>query len=77
MYKPKPHDLFDFLMRESDLESDAALARALGVPAPTVSKIRNGKGNVSAEIILKIHRLTGLSVETIDRLLESTQGGKK
>lgn len=75
--KTKPHDLFDFLMRESDLESDAALARALGVPAPTVSKIRNGKRNVSAEVILKIHKLTGLSVETIDRLLQSTQGGKK
>lgn len=77
MYNPKPHDLFDFLMREADLESDAALARALGIPPPTISKIRNGKGNVSAEIILKIHRLTNLSVETIDRLLESTQGGKK
>ena len=77
MYKPKPHDLFDFLMREADLENDAALARALGIPAPTVSKIRSGKSNVSAEIILKIHRLTDLSVETIDRLLENTQGGKK
>jgi plasmid maintenance system antidote protein VapI len=73
MNKPKPHDLFDFLMRESDLESDAALARALGVPPPTISKIRNGKSNLSAEIILKIHRLTGLSVNTIDRMLEKTQ----
>jgi plasmid maintenance system antidote protein VapI len=73
MNKPKPHDLFDFLMRESDLESDAALARALGVPPPTISKIRNGKSNLSAEIILKIHRLTGLSVDTIDRMLEKTQ----
>jgi plasmid maintenance system antidote protein VapI len=60
-------------MRESDLESDAALARALGVPPPTISKIRNGKSNLSAEIILKIHRLTGLSVNTIDRMLEKTQ----
>ncbi len=77
MKQPKPHDLFDFLMREADLESDAALGRALGVPAPTISKIRSRKANVSAEIILKIHRLTNLSVETIDRLLESTQGGKK
>jgi plasmid maintenance system antidote protein VapI len=77
MYNPKPHDLFDFLMREADLESDAALARALGIPPSTVSKIRSGKSIVSAEVILKIHRLTSLSIETIDRLLESTQGGKK
>lgn len=77
MYEPKPHDLFDFLMREADLESDAALARALGIPPSTVSKIRSGKSVVSAEVILKIHRLTDLSIETIDRLLERTQGGKK
>jgi plasmid maintenance system antidote protein VapI len=73
MNQPKPHDLFDFLMREADIESDAGLARALKIPAPTVSKIRNRKARVSAELILRIHRLTGLSVETIDRMLEKTQ----
>jgi len=73
MNQPKPHDLFDFLMREADIKSDAGLARALKTPASTVSKIRSGKSKVSAELILRIHRLTGLSVETIDRMLEKTQ----
>lgn len=73
MNQPKPHDLFDFLMREAEIKNDAGLARALGVPHATVSKIRNRKSIVSSDLILKIHRLTGLSVETIDSMLEKTQ----
>jgi plasmid maintenance system antidote protein VapI len=73
MNQPKPHDLFDFLMREADIENDAELARALKIPAPTISKIRHQKSKMSADIILRIHRLTGLSIETIDRMLENTQ----
>ena len=64
-----PHPLFDFLIEECELSSDAALARALGVTAPTVSRMRRGTYKVTAEIILRIHKTTGLSVETIESMI--------
>ena len=65
----KPYALFDFLIKESGLKNDAALARALEITAPTISKIRGGKNRVTAEIILSIYKQTGLSIETIEELI--------
>jgi plasmid maintenance system antidote protein VapI len=65
-----PHTLFDFLMKECGLRTDASLAKALEVTAPTVSRIRSGKTRVTADIILRIHKTTGLSVESIEAMIE-------
>jgi len=67
--KIAPHELFDFLIKECGLRSDASLAKALDVTPPSVSRMRNGKGKVTAEIILRIHKTTGLSVESIEAML--------
>lgn len=64
-----PHKLFDFLIEECELKNDASLARALGVTAPTVSRIRRGSYKVPAELILRIHKTTGLSVESIESMI--------
>lgn len=64
-----PHELFDFLIKECGLRNDAALANALDVTPPSVSRMRNGKSKVGAEIILRIHKTTGLSVESIESML--------
>ena len=64
-----PHTLFDFLIKECELKNDASLARALDVTAPTVSRIRSGKSRVTADVILRIHKTTGLSVESIESML--------
>jgi len=67
--KLTPHKLFDFLIEECELKNDAGLAKALGVAAPTVSRMRSGQYKVTADIILCIHKSTGLSVETIESML--------
>ena len=66
----KPHALFDYLHEACELKSDAELSRALGVAPATVSRIRSGVYKVTAEIILTIHKQTGLSVEEIESLIE-------
>lgn len=69
----KPHALFDLLIKESGLKNDAALARALKLFPPTVSKMRSGRLKIGAEIILRIHLQTEMPVKDIFRLLKETQ----
>jgi DNA-binding transcriptional regulator YdaS (Cro superfamily) len=69
MTERQAHPLFDFLMREYQLKNDAALGRALGLSAPSVSKIRAGVQKVSAELKITIHKKTGMSIEDIEEML--------
>jgi len=69
----KPHALFDYLHEACELKSDAELSRALGVAPATVSRIRSGVYKVTADIILTIHKQTGLSVEEIESLIGENQ----
>lgn len=64
------HTLLDFLKREYELESDRALCRALGVTPPAISKIRSRTVRVSAEMIILIHKKTGMSIEDIEDLIK-------
>ncbi len=61
--------ILDVLKEKYDLKNDAAIAKALEIAPPIVSRIRNGKSNVSAEIILKIHETFGMPVADIKALL--------
>ncbi len=61
--------ILDVLKEKYDLKNDAAIAKALDIAPPIVSRIRNGKSNVSAEIILKIHETFGMPVADIKALL--------
>ena len=63
------HALLDFLRKEYQLKSDRALCAALGVTAPVISRIRAGKSQVSAEVIIIIHKKTGMSIEDIEQLI--------
>lgn len=65
-----PHPLFDLLMEHYDLTSDRALAMKLGTYAPDISRIRNRKRAMGAELILRIHELTDMPVKRIKELLE-------
>lgn len=69
-YDIKPHALLDFLKTQYEFKSDGQLCRALGVSAPTLSKIRAGKQNISAAIIITIHKKTGMSIEDIEGFLK-------
>lgn len=63
------HTLLDFLKKEYSLKSDRALCDALGVTPPVVSRIRSGRCNVSAEIMIIIHKKTGMSIEDIEQMI--------
>jgi plasmid maintenance system antidote protein VapI len=64
------HPLLDFLKNEYGLKNDAALAKALGIKPPTISKIRANRNIVSAEMKIIIHKKTGMSIEDIESFLE-------
>lgn len=77
MLKLLSHPLLDFLKKEYQLKNDAALAKALGVKSPTISKLRANKHNVSAEMIIIIHKKTGMSIEDIESFLEKKDDSGK
>ena len=63
------HPLLDFLKKEYKLKNDAALAVALGIKPPTVSKIRANRQVMSAEMKIIIHKKTGMSIADIEEFL--------
>ena len=71
------HPLLDFLKKEYKLKNDAALAVALGIKPPTVSKIRSDRQNISAEMKIIIHKKTGMSIADIESFLgEDNDSGR-
>ena len=61
--KPAINPIIDHLIAELDLKNDAALSRALAVAPPAISKIRNCQINVSSDVLLRMHDVTGLPVD--------------
>ncbi len=59
------HPLFDAIIKEFGLKSDAALARFLELEPPHVSRLRHGKYDLSGDIILRVYDKAGWSVEKI------------
>jgi len=63
------HVLIDYLIKSNNFKHDGALAKAMGVHAPMISKYRNRKLKVGAPFILLVHDLFGLEVKEILRML--------
>ena len=61
--------LLDAVKERYSIKNDAQLSRTLDVPPPTISKIRSGRVNVSADMILRIHETFGMPVADIRALL--------
>jgi len=61
--------LLDKVKELYNIKNDAQLSRTLDVLPPTISRIRAGKVNVSADMILRIHETLGMSVADIRALL--------
>ena len=64
-----PHALFDAIMLDFNLKNDSALARALDISAPVVSKIRSRTRPLCASVVLKIHDATDWPIKKIKDLL--------
>lgn len=59
--------LLDALRDRLQIQNDAALARALGISAPQVCKLRGG-ATMGPAVILKIHERTKIPVGEIREL---------
>ncbi len=61
--------MLDALMVSLKVTTDAALSRKLMVPPPVISKLRNNKIGVSAGLLVRIHDVTGMSINKVRTML--------
>jgi hypothetical protein len=61
--------MLDALMANLKVTSDAALSRKRMVPPPVISKLRNNKIGVSAGLLVRIHDVTGMSINKVRAML--------
>lgn len=70
-HKPTPESkeaagiYLNFLLSNLGLKNDAHLCRFLDVAAPVISKIRHGSLPVSAEVLIRIHEKTDISIKDL------------
>lgn len=60
--------LLDYLLEKFEIKNDRQLAIRLGVQQPIISRIRNGKATVSADMMLKIHETFEVPIKEIKSL---------
>jgi plasmid maintenance system antidote protein VapI len=65
----RPHALMDYLRQTYGIKTDQLLADALGVSFVTISNIRSSTRAVSADVILRVHDITGLSIKQIKEMV--------
>lgn len=63
--------LLDYLLKTTGAKNDARLGRLLQLSPPVISKVRNGRLNVTDSFILRVHESLGISVRQIRAILES------
>ena len=65
----RSNDLLDAVLRKTGLKNDAALARALEVAPPVISKIRHGRLPVGASLVVRVCELTEMGLSEIKSIL--------
>ena len=64
-----PDRLLDTLIDQLRLKNDAALARALEVAPPVISKIRHRRLPVGASLLIRMHEVSELSIRDLRFLM--------
>jgi len=64
-----PNRLLDELIERLNLKNDAALARALSIAPPVISKIRHGHLPVGPSVLIRMHEESGLSIRELRDLM--------
>lgn len=64
-----PNRLLDNVIERMHLANDAALARALEVTPPVISKMRHRSIPIGASMLIRIHEETGLNVRELRELM--------
>jgi hypothetical protein len=59
----------DGIINRLQLKNDAALARALEVAPPLISKIRHRRLPVGASLLIRMHEVTALPVRELRQLM--------
>ena len=67
--QPGANAFLDYLIANLHLKNDAALARALEVAPPVVSKVRHNRLPVGASFIIRAHELTDMPIRAIKSML--------
>ena len=62
------NDLLDMLLDKPGMKNDAALARALEVAPPVISKIRHGRLPVGASLLIRMHEVFDVSISELKRI---------
>jgi len=65
----EPSQLLDELIVHLGLKNDAALARALEIAPPLISKIRHRTLPVSAAVLIRMHDVSDLSIRDLRLLM--------
>lgn len=68
-----PDRLLDALISMLKLKNDAALARALEVGAPVISKLRHHRLPVGASLLIRMHEVSDLTIGELRTLLGSVK----
>jgi hypothetical protein len=69
-----PNNLLDQLLEQMRLKNDAALARALEVAPPVISKIRHRRLPVGASLLIRMHEVSDLSIRDLRYLMGDRRG---
>ncbi len=69
-----PANLLGALSVWLNLDNDAALACALGVAPPVISKVRHHSLPVGACLLVRMHELSGLSIRELRCLMQADAG---
>lgn len=64
-----PALLLDSLLRKFRLSNDKALARLIGVTPSLISKIRTGKNQVSAGMLIRVTEIADVGISDIRALI--------
>ena len=68
----QPHPLLDKIIKVRDLKNDRQLSELLGKNQSVISKIRAGKSELAAPMMITIHELMGWSIAEIKALVSQT-----
>lgn len=68
-----PNRVLDAIIDKLQLKNDAALARALEVAPPVISKIRHHTLAIGATILLRMHEISDLSIRELRELMSTKE----
>jgi len=64
-----PNTLLDTVRDNLGLKNDAALARALDVAPPVISKVRHLTLTIGASLLIRLHEISGISIRDLRYLM--------